>query len=262
MTSLKPTETEPKEWTHFSLWKKVKETLNDLPSHFEATISISGIPATDIFALGALMGAAIEDNVVRALNNLRDQWDPENKYADCEFKRQAEVFPDVRFQNTDTGEILMGIELKGWYLLSKEMEPSFRFRVTPAVCAPQDLLVIFPWALENVLSGRPQIFKPYVKPARFVAEYRNYWWQHKRQTEDSIEIKIPKVEKFYPEGRESIEDKPAYDAGNNFGRIARTEIMDDFVDNCGKIVLSGIEVGTWQEFLKATRKSQKTLKLS
>ncbi len=205
------------------------------------------------------MGAAIEDNVVRALNKLRSKWDPDNEYEKYEFKRQSEVFPDVRLQHTDTGEILMGIELKGWYLLSKEKEPSFRFRVTPSACAPQDLLVIFPWALENVLSGKPQIFKPFIKSARFVAEYRNYWWQHVRQTGDPTKIKMSKVTKFYPAGREATEDKPVYDAGNNFGRIARTGIMDDFVKNCGQIELSGIEVHNWQEFFKASRKSQRTL---
>ena len=39
---------------------------------------------------------------------------------------------------------LLGIELKGWYVLSKEGEPSGRYKVTPAACAPQDLLVIVP----------------------------------------------------------------------------------------------------------------------
>lgn len=205
------------------------------------------------------MGAAIEDNVVRALNKLREQWDPSNEYENYEFRRQAEVFPDVRLENVETDEILMGIELKGWYLLSKEKEPSFRFRITPLCCAPQDLLVIFPWALENVLSGQPQIFKPFVKPARFVADYRNWWWQNERQTSDSKEIKIPKVEKYYPEGRETIEDKPAYDDGNNFGRIARTAIMDDFVKKSGLIELSGIEVHKWQDFFKNSNRSQKKL---
>jgi len=205
------------------------------------------------------MGAAIEDNVVKALNKLSEQWDPNHEYADYEFRRQSEVFPDVRLQHTEKGEILMGIELKGWYLLSKEKEPSFRFRITPSTCAPQDLLVIFPWALEDVLSGRPQIFKPFVKPARFVADYRNYWWQHERQTEDNTEIRIPEVTKFYPEGREAIEDKPVYDAGNNFGRIARTEIMDDFVKKCGLIKLSGIEVNKWQDFFKSSSRTRQTL---
>ena len=30
----------------------------------------------------------------------------------------------------------MGIELKGWYVLAKEREPSFRQKVTPAACSP------------------------------------------------------------------------------------------------------------------------------
>lgn len=32
------------------------------------------------------------------------------------------------------GDILFGIELKGWYLLAKEREPSLRFQVTEAAC--------------------------------------------------------------------------------------------------------------------------------
>lgn len=30
----------------------------------------------------------------------------------------------------------MGIELKGWHVLAKEREPSFRYKVTPAACSP------------------------------------------------------------------------------------------------------------------------------
>ena len=44
----------------------------------------------------------------------------------------------------------MGIELKGWYVLAKEKEPSFRYKVTPAVCAPADLLVVVPWAYRYI----------------------------------------------------------------------------------------------------------------
>lgn len=247
-----PKETKPSEdWKHYSLWGRVRETLNDLPSYFKAKISISGIPATDIFALGALIGTAIEDNVVRTLNEIKSKWDPDNKYAEYEFRRQPEIFPDVRLKHSRTNEIIMGIELKGWYLLSKEKEPSFRFKTTPSVCTPQDLLVIVPWALENVLSGEPQIFKPYVAPARYAAEYRNYWWQHIRKAETSTEIKIPKNVAPYPSGRENIEDKPVKDEGGNFGRIARTEIMDEFVRTCGLVKLCGIEVRRWQKFFKA-----------
>jgi hypothetical protein len=196
------------------------------------------------------LGQQFEENVVRTLNQMRSKWDPDGKYSDYEFERRPETFPDARLKHKVTNEIIMGIELKSWYLLAKEREPSFRFRVSPLVCAPQDLLVIVPWALENVLSGNPQIFAPFIVSARYAAKYRNYWWQHKRNTSDDISIELPKHPAFYPEGREAIEDKPAYDRGNNFGRIARTEIMDTFVKSCHSIKLSGLEVSRWHRFLK------------
>lgn len=228
----------------------MKKTLTLLPSHFEASISISGIPATDIWALGGLIGAAIEDNVVRILNDLRAEWDQNNKYEFFSFIRKAEIFPDVRLIRRDTGKILLGIELKGWYLLSKEKEPSFRFKTTQSVCAPPDLFVMYPWALKNVLSGEPQLFQPFIRTCNFVARYRNYWWQHVRNTSDSKVIEEPEEISYYPTGRELIEDKPEYDSGNNFGRIARTGIMDDFVEQCRKIKLAGIEIDRWIDFLK------------
>lgn len=250
MTSEVPKEEEPKEWEHFPLWQRVKGALDELPVYFEANISISGISATDIYTLGGLIGAAIEDNLVSVLNRMRSIWDRDGNYAKYEFKRQPETFPDVLLRHVSTGEILMGIELKGWYLLSKEREPSFRFRVTPSACAPQDLLVIVPWALENVLSGNPQVFKPFVASAEYAAKYRNYWWQNKRDTNDDTRIEMPENARTYPRGREAIEDKPVYDKGNNFGRIARTEIMDKFVKDCHSIRLAGIEVNRWHKFLK------------
>jgi len=85
----------------------------------------------------------------------------------------------------------MGIELKGWYLLAKEGEPSFRFQVTPRACAIQDLVVVVPWELINVISGKPQVFAPYVENARYAAEYRNYHWQHVRTSDSDNRIKSP-----------------------------------------------------------------------
>jgi hypothetical protein len=225
-----------------------------LPEHFEARISISGIAATDIFNLGGIMAAAIEDNFVSNLNRLREEWDPDDKYSDYYFLREAEIFPDVRLvnENSDDGPLL-GIELKSWYLLSKEREPSARFKTTASVCAPWDLFVMFPWTLENVLSGEPQIFKPYVKTCRYLTKYRNYWWQNLRRTESDTTIESPDDIGYYPKGRELIEDKPAYDGGGNFGRIARTRIMDDYVKECMEIKVAGVAVEKWIEFLKSVK---------
>lgn len=105
------------------------------------------------------------------------------------FVRSSQTFPDVRLvaQNGDGSEdIAMGIELKGWYLLSKERIPSFRYTVTPRACALQDLLVVVPWHLRNVLSGEPIVHEPYIEQARYAAEYRNWWWTNEEATADIV----------------------------------------------------------------------------
>ena len=99
------------------------------------------------------------------------------------FMRQPQTFPDVRLKKSLSDDTLLGVELKGWYLLAKEAEPSLRFQVTPAACAKQDLIVVVPWVLGNVISGSPILFEPFVESARFAAEFRNYHWQHIRKTE-------------------------------------------------------------------------------
>jgi len=71
---------------------------------------------------------------------------------------------------------LIGIELKGWYMLSREGVPNFRLDCTPAVCAPQDLLVVVPWAFADVVAGSPRLLPPYVTPVRYAAERRNWHW--------------------------------------------------------------------------------------
>jgi hypothetical protein len=125
-----------------------------LPSRFQSELVISGVLATDLFAFNSSLGATIEEQFVASLNRLRNLWDPEQRYTLFSFERQPQTFPDVvlRASAPDVKpRVLMGIELKGWYVLAKEREPSFRYKVTPAVCAPGDLLTVVPWALSNVI---------------------------------------------------------------------------------------------------------------
>ena len=116
------------------------------------------------------------------MNLIRNTWDPDENYALYSFVRQAQTFPDVLLRRTSTEEILLGIELKGWYLLAKEAEPSLRFQATAAACARRDLIVVVPWVLGNVISGSPILFEPFVEAAKYAADYRNYHWQHVRKT--------------------------------------------------------------------------------
>ena len=158
-----PKPNEPaKTWPHYNFYKNIRTVLQNLPIYFRTETYIEGILATDIFTLNTALGATIEEQVVTTLNQMRFLWDSDDKYTLFSFKRQSQTFPDVLFktQNNNIEEIIFGIELKGWYLLSKEGEPSFRYQVTPSACSEQDLLVVVPWSLKNVISGKPQVFSP------------------------------------------------------------------------------------------------------
>lgn len=248
-----PTPSPPSEsWEHFELWQHVREIFRELPTEFKSTIKVEGISATEIFSFGAALGFTIEEEVVRTLNALRIHWDPTEEYADYVFVRQGESFPDVLLKRAgDNVELpILGIELKSWYLLAKEGEPSYRFKTTPAACAPQDLHVVVPWVLSNVVSGVPIVFEPYVGLSSYMAEYRNYWWQHLRETEGDTTIRSPQGVTPYPAARTSYSDEAVEDSGNNFGRIARIGIIDDWVEKFDDLTLIGISVGRWREFFK------------
>lgn len=237
-------------WAHFHLWSRIQSVFREIPQSFQSTISVSGIRATEIYAFSEVLGLTIEEEVVRTLNDLRSHWDPEAQYADYRFVRQPQTFPNVLLTNEDGSDIVLGVELKSWYLLAKEGEPSFRFTVTPDACAPQDFFVVVPWALSNVLSGSPIVFKPYVELARYLAEYRNYWWQAIRQAQGDTGIVQPSRVRPYPQARDEVADKPAEDKGRNFGRIARMGIMDDYVKEFEGLPLLGIKVARWRRFFK------------
>ncbi len=234
---------------------KVFAALYALPPQFESDLSISGVQATDLFTFNSSLGATIEEQVVDALNALRSAtWDQDEEYAQYRFVRQPQTFPDVVLKAAAPGttpEILLGIELKGWYVLAKEREPSFRYRVTPAVCADHDFLAVFPWALSRVISGSPQLFAPFVAPAGYAAAYRNWHWKHVvRRGEPEGDINVSSVSQHYPSKAQEIGDEPVSDRGGNFGRFARTGLMDDFIAELFTDDLAGIPLDSWQKFLK------------
>jgi len=125
-------------WEYRTLYDNVLKTLYALPSFFKTDLLISGVLATDLFTFNSSLGATIEAQVVEALNAVRGSWDPDQTYASYSFARQSQRFPDVILRTAADLEpkILMGIELKGWYALAKEREPSFRYKASPNVCAP------------------------------------------------------------------------------------------------------------------------------
>lgn len=245
----------PESWAHFALYRRVREALLSLPHYFRTQTQIEGISAVDIFTLNAALGATIENQVVSTLNQMRPVWDPDEAYLQYAFVRQSQTFPDVllrRVSETEgaTTETVMGIELKGWYLLAKEAEPSFRFQVTPLACAPQDLIVVVPWALNNVISGSPGVFTPFIESARYAGEFRNYHWQHLREARGESGIRSPTSVQPYPRKSDAIADHPFSDAGGNFGRFARTGLMDAYLTRAKQEPLAGIRAEHWLSFFK------------
>ncbi len=240
-------------WEHYALYQRITDAIQSLPLYFRTETIISGVSATDVFTLNATLGATIEEQVVSTLNVMRPFWDPHDAYKTHGFIRQSQTFPDVLFKDFHSGTqpAIMGIELKGWYLLAKEGEPSFRFQVTPSVCAIQDLIVVVPWTLSNVISGSPQVFAPFVESSRYAAEYRNYHWQYLRGAKSASAIILAQDLAHYPKKSDRIVDKPVSDAGNNFGRFARTGIMDQYLVLARSQLLRGIEAKYWLAFFRA-----------
>ena len=240
-------------WPHRKLYENVIKTLYALPGEFRTSLRISDFRATDIFTLNSALGASIEDAVVNSLNRLREVWDPDGQYALYRFERQAQAFPDVRLvtKAPDEQAIIMGIELKGWFALSKEGEPTFRYTVTPSACADADLLVVYPWVLSDVVAGSPKLLRPFVCEARYAAELRNYYWQTMRTARGGNGTIIPATHQApYPAVRDQCSDRAEDDGGGNFGRVARYGLLDEFVKSTGEQEVSGIPVAAWLTFFK------------
>lgn len=242
----------PHDWEHRSLWNGVRAALAALPAYFHSDTFIEGISATDIFTLNSALGATIENQVVDTLNQIRNVWDEGDKYRTYAFVRQPQSFPDVVLKNLadPLARPLLGIELKGWYLLAKEAEPSLRFSQSENACAEADLIMVVPWVLGSVISGRPKIYSPYIESAKFVAAYRNYHWQHLRETSSASAIRLAENATPYPRKCEETTDTPLSDKGGNFGRIARTGIMDEYLCRMKVQPVCGIEARYWLEFFK------------
>ena len=239
-------------WPHKKLWVGVRDALKALPAHFHSDTFIEGVNATDVFTLNSALGATIENQVVETLNTIRSVWDPENRYGTYLFVRQPQSFPDVVLRNLsdETASPIMGIELKGWYLLAKEAEPSMRFQQTRRACADADLIMVVPWVLNSVISGRPRIYAPFIESAGYAAEYRNMHWRTMRGGGGDATIVEPTDAAPYPRKADATNDKPTSDGGGNFGRIARTGLMDEYLERMMVQPVCGIRAAYWLEFFK------------
>ena len=251
----------PSTWEHRELYDRVLATLYAIPDRFSSPLFIEGVPATDLFTMNTALGAAIEQSVVETLNDLRALWDADKKYAEYSFVRQSQQFPDVVLRTDNPkhkgSPILMGIELKGWFVLSKEGEPSYRYKINAECCADADLLVVLPWAFSSVVAGHPKLLEPMICEARFAALQRNHYWEWvrgnpKNQPQSKRGVKLAAHRGFYPSSKQDqCSDEAITDGGKNFGRIARCQIMKDEVEARLKEPLLGIPADAWRLFLRS-----------
>jgi hypothetical protein len=135
-------------------------------------------------------------------------------------------------------------------LLAKESDPSLRFTQTPAACAEADLIMVVPWVLSNVISGRPKIYGSFIESARYAAEFRNFHWQNLRETRTDSSIHMPSGISPYPSKTTASTDTPLADKGGNFGRVARTGLMDTYMERIKTTPLCGIKALYWLDFFK------------
>lgn len=194
-------------------------------------------------------------------------WDADGRYPLFRFFRQPQTFPDVRLarvspERPEPVEVALGIELKGWYLLAKEGEPSFRYKVTPAATTELDLIAVVPWFLSNVISGPPRVLQPYIESARYAADFRNYHWIHLRGAQGDATIISPPNAHPYPAKADQVSDQPAEDRGNNFGRFARSGLMDEYIAVVNRELISGIEADYWREFFKMFQEQESTARIA
>jgi len=253
------------QWLHYKMWDKVKDLIYSLPNYFETELVVKGINVTEIFSIGSAFATVIETQVVSILNRLRNIWDPENEYSNYAFIRQSQTFPDVLLRNVeDKNDILFGIELKSWYVLSKEGEASFRYKIDADACADADILVVIPWLLSEVISGTPKLLPPYKELAKYAAEYRNYYWQKSRiESNENPNIHRPPQENMhpYPDSKREASDEAEEDKGGNFGRVARAGIIDDYTANIKSQDYLGVKIAHWIQFFKAISETSTDLQI-
>lgn len=60
------------DWEHFRLYRDVREAIACLPIYFRTETHISGIMATDLHTLNTVLGATIEEQVVRTFTGIMD----------------------------------------------------------------------------------------------------------------------------------------------------------------------------------------------
>ncbi|MFC7079625.1 hypothetical protein [Halorussus caseinilyticus] len=254
---------------HSELYQILPSLLEQVPTDFESDVHIEGLDATDVFGLNEVLASSVENQVTETLNSLKsEEVDFPSGYENYDFVRQSQTFPDIVFQGPVPDEDpVIGIELKGFYLLAKEGDPSFRFGTTPDACAPQDLLVVYPWVLDNLVTGSPEIFRPFIMPAKFASLFVDYYWKElKNWDADKPDKSIKRPEgdiSPYPNAKSDfVQDHAEQDSGGNYGRFRSKSIkhitpLQEYMNQMKSRELLGISAEKWGQFFTGFEESDR-----
>lgn len=66
----------------------VRDALGALPVYFRTATQIEGLDGGELFNLSAVLGSAIEVQVVETLNRIREVWDPDDRWPRHRFVRK------------------------------------------------------------------------------------------------------------------------------------------------------------------------------
>ena len=200
----------------------------------------------------------MEKQLAISLENHRTLWDPHNEYADHHWFHQGDVFPDLFFSKGRDGKELrenvrVAIEVKSWYIFSKESEPSLRFKQAGCFVNDTCIVVIFPWFLTNVVGGRVAVLPPIVLSAIDIVKDRDaHWKKNEIRDHDYFEEKNGKAPKPF----QSIENKRftvVSSANTNFGRIFRLQEYKKLL-NFYDVEIKGTSPSQFRKFLNDVEK--------
>ena len=177
-----------------------------------------------------MLGATLEVQVVETLNRIRDVWDPNDNWPLYRFDRQAQTFPDVllRRQTAQGFDVALGIELKGWYVLSKRERAQL-----PVLRLPRRLHQMGPTRrhtlapLQRAVRNSPRRrARAVVSPTHRRIPQLVVGTQAQEPNRDPTIRPADNPQPYQQRSNTSDGPAPGADRGGNFGRIARIGIMD------------------------------------
>ena len=248
-----PVATDPEDWPHYPLWKRVRQAVLAAPDHFETNIHLEGIHATDLHTLNDPLAASIEEIFVATLNKLHHAWDPDLRYERHAFVHQPRTFPNVILRQQQHGaaapdghrseDLASPCPRTGALLPLHRNRGSLQPLGTSSPSCPGVSRTSFP---ARRSSSGPSSSPPSTAPGSETTTGSTN--EQPRRIPESASP--PGSRPILPR-TDRIADIPRVDSGHNFGCLARHGIMDEYIHTMLQEPVSGIPAERWLQFLQS-----------